>query len=82
VGQQAATLASMFQPHFQPDPRLPGRGLGFELGEEGGHQTVGKTGIVPGFLSAMVLAPGDRISVFALGNTGGLAVRRHRRRDA
>jgi CubicO group peptidase (beta-lactamase class C family) len=28
------TLASMFQPHFQPDPRVPGMGLGFEPGEE------------------------------------------------
>jgi len=70
-----ATLASMFQPHFQPDPRLPGMGLGFELGEQGGRQTAGKTGIVPGFLSAMVLAPGDGTGVFALGNTGGLSGR-------
>jgi len=72
---QPVTLTSMSQPHFQPDPRLPGMGLGFELGEEGGHQTAGKTGIVPGFLSAMVLAPGDGIGVFALGNTGGLSGR-------
>jgi len=54
-----ATLASMFQPHFQPDPRLPGMGLAFELGEEGGHKTAGKTGIVSGFHSAMVLAPDE-----------------------
>ena len=24
-----ATLASMFEPYFQPDPRVPGMGLGF-----------------------------------------------------
>ena len=23
------TLATMFQPHYQPDPRIPGMGLGF-----------------------------------------------------
>ncbi len=66
------TLASMFQPHFQLDPRLPGMGLAFELGEESGHKTIGKTGIVSGFHSAMVLAPDDRIGVVALTNTGGL----------
>jgi CubicO group peptidase (beta-lactamase class C family) len=72
---QPETLASMFQPHFQPDPRLPGMGLGFEPGEESGHRTVGKTGIVSGFLSAIVLAPDDGIGVFALTNTGGLSGR-------
>jgi CubicO group peptidase (beta-lactamase class C family) len=70
-----ATLASMFQPHFQPDPRLPGMGLAFEPGEEAGHRTVGKTGIVSGFHSAMVLAPDDGIGVFALANTGDLSGR-------
>ena len=66
------TLASMCQPHFQLDPRLLGMGLAFELGEESGHKTIGKTGIVSGFHSAMVLAPEDRIGVVVLSNTGGL----------
>ena len=66
------TLISMFQPHFQPDPRLPGMGLAFELGEESGHRTVEKTGIVSGFHSAIVLAPDERIGVVGLSNTGGL----------
>ena len=66
------TLVSMFQPHFQPDPRLPGMGLAFELGAEGDHKTIGKTGIVSGFHSAIVLAPEDRIGVAVLSNTGGL----------
>jgi len=69
------TLVSMFSPHFQPDPRLPGMGLGFQLGEEHGHRTAGHTGIVSGFLSAMTVAPDDGIGVFALGNTGGLTGR-------
>jgi CubicO group peptidase (beta-lactamase class C family) len=70
-----ATLAAMFQPHFRPDPRVPGMGLAFEPGEESGHRTVGKTGVVSGFLSAMVLAPDDGIGVYALSNTGGLSGR-------
>ena len=66
------TLVSMFQPQFQPDPRVPGMGLGFEPGEESGHATVGKAGILSGFLSAMVLAPDDGIGVVVFSNTGGL----------
>jgi CubicO group peptidase (beta-lactamase class C family) len=65
------TLASMFQPHFQLDPPA-GHGLGFEPGEESGHRTVWKTGIVSGFLSAMVVAPDDGIGVVVFSNTGGL----------
>jgi CubicO group peptidase (beta-lactamase class C family) len=66
------TVAAMFQPHFQPDPRLPGMGLGFELGEERGYRTVGKTGIVSGFHSAVGMAPDEGIGVIVLSNTGGL----------
>jgi CubicO group peptidase (beta-lactamase class C family) len=36
------TLASMFQPHLQLDPRAAGIGLGFEPNEESGHRTVWK----------------------------------------
>ena len=66
------SVATMFRPHFQPDPRVPGMGLGFELGKEGDHRTVGKTGVLSGFLSAIALAPEDGIGVIVLGNTGGL----------
>jgi len=66
------TVATMFQPHFQPDPRVPGMGLAFELGEETGHKTVGKTGILSGFHSAMALAPGEGIGVIVFSNSGGL----------
>jgi CubicO group peptidase (beta-lactamase class C family) len=66
------TLASMFEPHFQLDPRAAGMGLGFEPNEESGHRTIWKTGIVSGFASAMVVAPDDGIGVVVLGNTGGL----------
>jgi CubicO group peptidase (beta-lactamase class C family) len=66
------SVATMFQPHFQPDPRVPGKGLAFELGEENGQKTVSKTGIVSGFHSAMALAPDKGIGVVAFSNTGGL----------
>lgn len=67
-----ATMASMFEPHFRLDPRVPGMGLGFLRGEEGGHRTIGHDGIVSGFLSQMTLAPDDDLGVVVLANTGGL----------
>ena len=69
------TLSSMFRPHFQPDPRLPGMGLGFDLSTEGGHRLVGKDGVVSGFLTQMGLAPDDDTGVIVLSNTGGLDAR-------
>ena len=38
------TLAEMFEPQYQPDPRIPGMGLGFFRGQAGGHRTVGHDG--------------------------------------
>jgi len=67
---QPETLASMFEPHYQPDPRIPGMGLGFFRGEAGGYPTVGHDGIWPGFHSAMLLVPSRGIGVLAFTNTG------------
>jgi CubicO group peptidase (beta-lactamase class C family) len=69
------TVALLFAPHHQPDPRVPGFGLGFELGDEGGHRTVAHTGVVSGFLSAVMLAPDDGVGVAVLTNTGRLDAR-------
>jgi CubicO group peptidase (beta-lactamase class C family) len=66
------TLVTMFRPHFQPDPRVPGMGLAFELGEEDGRRTACKTGILSGFHSAMALAPEEGFGVLVFSNTGGL----------
>ncbi|PFG38224.1 CubicO group peptidase (beta-lactamase class C family) [Georgenia soli] len=63
------SLALMFQPHHQPDPRVPGVGLGFYPGTVGGHRTVGHDGIWKGFLADLLLAPDDGVGVVALGNT-------------
>jgi len=65
---EPATLATMFEPHYQPDPRIPGIGLGFFRGEVGGHRTVGHDGILPGFNSHLLLAPDDGVGVIAFTN--------------
>jgi CubicO group peptidase (beta-lactamase class C family) len=64
------TLTKMFEPHYQPDPRVPGMGLGFLRDKVGGHRIVGHDGIWKGFLSDMVLAPDEGIGVLAFANTG------------
>jgi CubicO group peptidase (beta-lactamase class C family) len=64
------SLALMFEPHYQPDPRIPGMGLGFFRDEVGGHRTVAHDGIWKGFRSDMVLAPAEGIGVLAFANTG------------
>jgi hypothetical protein len=62
----------MFRPHFRPDPRMAGMGLGFDRHEERGRTLIGKTGTVSGFLSAIGMAPEEGIGVVVLGNTGAL----------
>jgi CubicO group peptidase (beta-lactamase class C family) len=64
------TLAGMFAPHYQPDPRIPGMGLGFFRAEAGGHRIVSHDGVWPGFHASMMLAPGDGVGVLAFANTG------------
>ena len=63
---EPATLATMFEPHYQPDPRLPGMGLGFFRGDAGGHRVVGHDGILPGFNSELLVAPDDGVGVIGL----------------
>ncbi len=62
------TVTSMFAPHYQPDPRLPGVGLAFFRHDLGGHLVVGHDGLVPGFTSQMSLAPDDGTGVVAFTN--------------
>jgi hypothetical protein len=63
-----ATLATMFQPHYQPDPRIPGIGLAFSRFNLGGHLAVEHEGILPGFNSDIFVAPDDRVGVMAFTN--------------
>ena len=62
------TMATMFEPHYQPDPRIPGQGLGFFRYNLGGHLAVGHQGTIPGFHSHMVMAPVSGIGVMASTN--------------
>jgi CubicO group peptidase (beta-lactamase class C family) len=59
------TMAAMFAPQFQPDPRVPGMGLGFDRVDAGGHLVIGHGGILPGFNSQMFVAPDDGVGVIA-----------------
>jgi hypothetical protein len=65
---QPATLSMMFEPHFQPDLRVPGWGLGFARGETGAHHVVGHDGILPGFNSTLLVAPDDGVAIVAFTN--------------
>ncbi len=68
------TLATMFEPHYQADPRVPGMGLGFFRGNLGGHPAVEHQGILPGFNSQIWLAPNDGVGVLAFTNGASNAV--------
>ena len=69
-----ATVATMFEPAYQPDPRLPGDGLAFSRADIGGHRAVGHGGILPSFISEMWLAPDDGVGVIAFTNGARLAM--------
>ncbi len=43
------TLAAMFAPQYQPDPRILGLGLAFFPGNTGGHTVLEHEGVVPAF---------------------------------
>ncbi|HEX5630406.1 MAG TPA: serine hydrolase, partial [Acidimicrobiia bacterium] len=62
------TLAAMFAPQYQPDPRLAGVGLAFYRRNVGGHLIVEKDGMVRGFASQMFVAPHDGVGVVAFTN--------------
>lgn len=62
------TLAAMFAPQYQPDPRIPGVGLAFYRRDVGGHLIVEKDGLVRGFASQMLVAPHDGVGVLAFTN--------------
>jgi CubicO group peptidase (beta-lactamase class C family) len=63
-----ATLATMFEPHYQTDPRLQGMGLGFFRVNLGGHRAVEHQGVLPGFTSQIFVAPDDGVGVMAFTN--------------
>jgi CubicO group peptidase (beta-lactamase class C family) len=62
------TLATIFAPHYQPDPRLPGIGLGLFRYDVVGHRVVGHEGRMPGFNAQLFVAPDDDLGVIAFTN--------------
>jgi CubicO group peptidase (beta-lactamase class C family) len=62
------TMEIIFQPHYQPDPRLPGIGLAFFRTVLGGHIAVEHSGLLPGFDAQIFLAPEDGVAVMAFAN--------------
>lgn len=71
---EPATMTSMFEPHYQPDPRIPGLGLSFFRADVGGHVAVEHQGILPGFNAQIWVAPGDGIGLVAFTNGARNAV--------
>ncbi|WES64567.1 serine hydrolase [Microbacter sp. GSS18] len=61
-------LAAMFAPQFQPDPRIPGMGLGFFRAEIAGHAAVRHQGTHPGFHSELCVVPDAGLAVIAFTN--------------
>jgi CubicO group peptidase (beta-lactamase class C family) len=72
---ESTTLATMFEPQYQPDARLPGMGLGFFRADAAGHRLVFHDGILPGFNSELLVAPDDGIGAigFTNGSSGAFA---------
>ena len=63
-----ATVASMFEPQYRPDPRIAGMGLAFFRLDVGGHRAVEHQGTLPGYHSQIILAPDDGVGVMAFTN--------------
>lgn len=72
------TLASMFAPQYQPDPRLPGIGLAFFRHDAGGLLLVQHEGLMPGFSSEMLVASDDGVGVARATRSVGSTTRRWR----
>lgn len=67
------TLAMMMERHYAVDERLPALGLSFWVDSLYGYRIVEHSGGLPGFVSAMYLAPDDDVGVVVFGNTNSLA---------
>lgn len=65
---EPATLATMYEPQYQPDSRVPGLGLAFFRADLGGHRAVEHQGTLPGYHSQIFLAPDDGVGVIAFTN--------------
>lgn len=62
------TLAAMFEPQYQPHPRIPGMGLAFFRKDLSGHLVVRHQGTHAGFHSEITVAPDDDVAFMAFTN--------------
>lgn len=69
------TLTQMFQRQWEPDPRLPGQGLGFERDDLARYAVVGHDGGWPGFMTSFNVVPDQRFGVFVCTNALHLGAR-------
>jgi CubicO group peptidase (beta-lactamase class C family) len=65
---RAETLARMFEPHYRPDPRLSGMGLGFFRADLAGYLVVRHQGTLPGFHSEIAVVPDAGVAAMAFTN--------------
>ena len=65
---EPVTIRVMYEPSYQPDPRVPGMGLGFFRAASGGHLVVEHGGIAPGYTSQLFVAPDDHVAVMGFTN--------------
>lgn len=63
-----ASLKMMFEPHYQPDHRIPGMGLGFFRKNIAGRPAVRHQGTMPGFHSEICVLPDAGIGAMAFTN--------------
>lgn len=68
------TLKKMMTPHYQEDPHLAAMGLGFFLEDLDGHHAAWHGGSLPGFNSALWVAPEDKLGVFVSANSNTRAI--------
>lgn len=65
---QPAGLRAMFAPQFQPDPRVPGIGLGLFRAYVGEHLALEHDGLLPGFDAQILFLPDEGLGVMAFAN--------------
>ena len=68
------TLKLMMTPQYQEDPHLAAMGLGFMLENEDGHWAAWHGGALPGFNSALWVAPEEKLGLIVWSNTATRAI--------
>jgi len=68
------TLKFMMTPQYQQDPHLAAMGLGFMLENEDGHWAAWHGGALPGFNSALWVAPEEKLGLIVWSNTATRAI--------